>query len=358
MASDSRVESLLPEVASRSYIEDYILFREFPTVAARYARLVTAGLGTRNTTTGSFGDDKTLGVIGAGDNTSYGVFALYLNEMSPSGEQDQAELDLAWAKQFTSIALGARINWSKSSFENTTNETTSPIGWVPGDGDFNTLGITGGIKFDLSNNGMMELAATLAWLSFENQTAGAQDAGNISYNLAGRIFTDLSDKTTLVPLIRYGSFDLTPEGQTDKTKTDQMNLGVALQRTMNGDDLLIVGLAINYMNVQDGAAGVKSSAWQMPALFMSLEFDIYSWLTGRVGASKPFVSTNDEPISGGGNGEKFFDSSFEFGLGMGLHFNNFDVDANVNPESLFTGGYLFSGDSSNPIGRITATYYW
>jgi hypothetical protein len=325
-------------------------------VAARYARLVTAGLGTRNTTTGTFGDDKTLGVIGAGDNTSYGVFALYLNEQSTAGQSDQAELDLAWAKQFTSIALGARLLWSKSSFENTTNETITPIPFSYPD-NFNTLGFTAGVKFDLGNNGMMELAGTLAWLSFEDQVAGFQDAGNISYNIAGRIFTDLSDKTSLVPLFRYGTTDLTPEGQTDKTKTDTMNLGVALQRTMNGDDLLIVGLAINYMNMQDGLAGVKSSAWQMPALFMALEFDVYSWLTGRVGASKPFISTTDEPISGG-TSTKFFDSSFEFGLGMGLHFNNFDVDANLNPESLFSGGYLFSGDSSNPIGRITGTYYW
>jgi hypothetical protein len=298
-----------------------------------------------------------LGVIGAGDNTNYGVFALYLNEQSPSGADNQAELDLAWAKQFTSIALGARLNWAKSSFEDAGGQTTAPFPFNNVGEDFNTLGFTGGAKFDLGNNGMMELAATLAWLTFEDQVAGVQDAGNISYNLAGRIFTDLSDKTTLVPVVRYGSFDLTPEGQADNSKIDQLNLGVSLQRMMNGDDLLIVGIAFNYMNMEDGASGLKSSAWQMPNLFMALEFDIYSWLTGRVGASKPFVSTTDEPISGGSS-VKFFDSSFEFGLGMGLHFNNFDVDANVNPESLFSGGYLFSGDSSNPIGRITGTYYW
>jgi hypothetical protein len=30
----------------------------------------------------------------------------------------------------------------------------------------------------------------------------------------------------------------------------------------------------------------------------------------------------------------------------------------VNEESLFTGGYLFSGESSQPLTRITGTYYW
>ena len=45
-------------------------------------------------------------------------------------------------------------------------------------------------------------------------------------------------------------------------------------------------------------------------------------------------------------------------MGMGLHFDNFDVDATVNPDAVFTGGYLFSGERSEPLGRVTATYHF
>ena len=51
-------------------------------------------------------------------------------------------------------------------------------------------------------------------------------------------------------------------------------------------------------------------------------------------------------------------SRYFFGLGMGLHFDHLDVDATVNPDALFTGGYLFSGESSRPLTRITGTYYF
>ena len=36
-------------------------------------------------------------------------------------------------------------------------------------------------------------------------------------------------------------------------------------------------------------------------------------------------------------------SEYRFGLGMGLHFDHFDVDATLDPEALFTGGYFLSG---------------
>jgi hypothetical protein len=43
---------------------------------------------------------------------------------------------------------------------------------------------------------------------------------------------------------------------------------------------------------------------------------------------------------------------------MGLHFDHFDVDASVNPDWVYTGGYLLSGDSTTqPLTRVTATYY-
>jgi len=52
-------------------------------------------------------------------------------------------------------------------------------------------------------------------------------------------------------------------------------------------------------------------------------------------------------------------SSFTFGLGAGLHFDHFDVDASLNPDWMFSGGYFLSGRTTDvPLTRITASYYF
>jgi hypothetical protein len=85
---------------------------------------------------------------------------------------------------------------------------------------------------------------------------------------------------------------------------------------------------------------------------------MYSWLTARVGATKTIdFSTVDSGYEDAETTDAV-SSRYFFGLGMGLHFDHFDVDATMNPDALFTGGYLFSGESSRPITRITGTYFF
>lgn len=344
-ASDARVEGL---AVNEAFLEDYVNLSSFPTVAARYQNLVVASLGTDG------GDDKSVGVLGSGDNTSYGVFAIFLNQNDDDGK---AELDLTWAKQFSGATFGASVNWMKSSTE-TGSAKTTPVGGGPG--DQNLLSLTGGVKFDMNNNSMLELAAELAWLSWETTngtgTVTAQDNGNASYRVSGRIMSELSSRSTLVPLLSYSKTDLTadPLGGTEEDDTmTNLNLGIALHYEVNGNDLLILGVTGDYEKTEDVGAGVDESSWHLPTLFAALEFDVYSWLTVRAGASKSFERTDDTPSD-----TQTLGSDFDFGLGMGLHFDHFDVDATVDPDAVFTGGYLFSGDSSDPLTRITATYYF
>ena len=130
---------------------------------------------------------------------------------------------------------------------------------------------------------------------------------------------------------------------------------------IDGKDLLIAGLALQYVKLQfpTGTLQDEASAWSTPTIFFAMEFDIFNWLTGRVGGSKTIASAKDvdttDPTL---PKDSILTSSYDFGLGMGLHFNNFDVDASVNPDALFSGGYFLSGDSTEPITRITGTYYW
>jgi hypothetical protein len=352
VASDARTDGL---GIQREYLEDYILFRVFPTVAARYQNLVTASLGTRSS------GDRSVGVIGSGENTSYGTFAVYLNDLGNDAQQD-AQIDVTWAKQFSGAAVGAAVNWTSSKVE-LNGTTTSPVFGI----DANQLAFTGGLKLDMSDTGQLETAFEVASLTFQRANGTTEDNG-LSYRASARIMSEVSARTTLVPLAQYTHVDVTAEGSSDNT-LDSFNLGVAAHHRVNGNDLLIMGIAVNHLKsdspfltsaggtlLAGGEPGLEVERWDLPALFAALEFSVYDWLTARVGATKT-VDVVNETRPTGPEIEKT-ESRFFFGLGLGIHFDHFDVDATVNPDAVFTGGYLFSGAVSQPLGRVTGTYYF
>ena len=361
VASDARLESL---ALQREYVEDYFNFRTFPTVVARFQNIATIGLGTNDVGTGAFGDDRSVGVIGAGDNSSYGVFAVYLNQVATDIPGiDDAQFDVTWAKDFGGATIGASILYQNSSVEPGSAKTSPIDGFVQDldDPNTNVLALTGGVKFGMAENTMLELAAQLGWLSWEDKDAtGAtisEDAGNLSYSLAGRIMAEVSDRSTLVPLIKYSKLDLTADaaGGTELDVTRSvLNAGVALNYEVNGSDLLVMGISADYLSDQDDVTGVDVSDWSIPTLFLAAEFDAYSWLTLRGGARKTFDNASDDAID---TDAKF--STFSFGLGAGFHFDHFDVDASLNPDWIFSGGYFLSGRTTDvPLTRITASYYF
>jgi hypothetical protein len=364
MASDARVEGLAVDAP---YLEDYVNLSMFPTVAARYANLVAVSLGDASSMS-----ERSVGVIGAGNNTNYGTFAIFLNQVERDvdgdfagpGPWEQAQLDLTWAKQFSSATVGVGILYTKSSEELGPAKNT-PIGGISGSLDnpnANQLAVTGGIKLDMNDTSMLELAAQVGWWSWEEKDAVgilSEDDGKLSYMLAGRIMSEVSDQTTLVPAVRFQKMDLTekpdPAAQEFEVSRTMVNLGVGMHYEVNGNDLLVLGVSADYM--KDTFGTLEESTWALPALFAALEFDVYNWLTVRAGARKSFdrFTEKDPPA----DELKTLHSDFRFGLGMGLHFDHFDVDATVQPNAVYTGGYLFSGDSTtNPLAKVTATYYF
>ncbi len=371
-ASDARLDALGVQY---EYLEDYALFHLFPTVAARYSNLVTASLGGRDAGSGAYFGDRSVGVIGAGDNTSYGVFALYLNQQTSDARfsvtdengnpvnLEQTDVDLTWARNFSQFALGLGVRWQSSRWERGEVEVTPA--WRDLRPGANQFSVVGGVKFDVGTTDNVELAAELASLTWKvTDSAGqvtTEDAGNLSYRFTARMMTQVKPGTMLVPLLLYSHLDGTGERDLDDTYSNRFNAGVAVHHEVNGNDLLIMGVAANYMKrltYRVGPTSYEFSRWDMPALFVALEFDVYSWLTARVGATKTVdLSSVDYPQEDSPNldavGSRYF-----FGLGMGLHFEHFDVDATVNPDAVFTGGYLFSGESSRPLTRVTGTYYF
>lgn len=350
-ASDARTNAL---GIQREYLEDYILFRSFPTVIARYENLVTASLGDRNAR------DRSVGVIGSGRNSDYGTFAIYLNDLGNDAGQD-AQLDLTWAKQFSGAALGLGLNWTSSSMQ-TGEIVVTPIGGHTAALEANQLAFIGGIKLDMGSDDQFEAAVEVASLSWEDDIRRSENDNGASYRVSARMMNQVSPKTTLVPLAQYSHVDLTAKGDADETNFNTLNLGVAAHHEVNSGDLLVMGIAANYFTTKrlsDGSdTSNEFSRWDLPALFVALEFSVYDWLTGRVGATKTIDVSTSDPAGGTDDETDTTNSRFFFGLGMGIHFDHFDVDATVNPDAIFTGGYLFSGESSRPLARVTGTYFF
>jgi hypothetical protein len=368
LASDARLESL---ALQREYVEDYFNFRTFPTVAARFQNVATIGLGTNDVAAG-FGNDRSVGVIGAGDNTSYGVFAVYLNQVQSATDvngdgsnEDHAQFDITWAKDFGSATIGASVLYQNSSIEPGSAKTSPIDGYIQDldDPNTNALALTGGVKFGMAENTMLELAAQLGWLSWEDKdltgAVTSEDAGNLSYALTGRIMAEVSDRSTLVPLIKYTKVDLTADaagGTEAEVSRSTLNAGLALNYEVNGSDLLVMGISADYLKDKNEIVGQEAdlSDWSIPTLFLAAEFDVYSWLTLRGGARKTFDNASNDVTT---TDAKF--SQFTFGLGAGLHFDHFDVDASLNPDWMFSGGYFLSGRTTDvPLTRITASYYF
>ncbi len=356
VASDARLDALGVQY---EYMEDYELFRFFPTVAARYDNLVTISLGGRNDE-GDFGRDYSVGVIGSGDNTSYGTFAVYLNNVG-----EDAQFDLAWARQFSGMALGIDFFWQDSKTE-TGDYERSPIdglGSLNRVAGMNQFSVIGGVNFDLSDVDQVEIAAELASLywTFTNGDGSldSKDAGNLTYRFVGRMMKEVSPRTTLVPLVGYTHLDITPEGAPENHYVNKLDFGVAMHHEVNDNDLLVLGIAANYRKSRLPADGMDEvSRWDLPALFAALEFRVTDWLTARAGATKTLDVINRKPDDPRYEETDTIASRYHFGLGAGFHFENFDVDITLNPDAMFSGGYLVSGEETRPIHRITATYFF
>lgn len=348
-ASDARVEGLAIPLY---YIDDEDASEVFPTVYARVNNLVAAGFGTSSNSR-----DNRFGVIASGNREKYGVFSLQLRGTSPfldavsrQFDPDYApglgipsqQFDMGWAKQFGGMALGFRFDYAKSKL--TTGDQEVAPSSNPGS-NWNTLALHGGLKCDMGRSDFLEIGAEARNLSFKNEIAGTEDDAGLSYRLSARYWKMLNDKTDFVPAFNYTHLDVTHKGGDDAT-FNALHAGGAFLFDVNQDNLLTLGAAVNHQ--KDNAA--DASATWLPTLFGSLEWDVKSWLTGRVGAQQAMrmESAGDDDQTS---------NDFGYGLGVGLHFNNFDLDATMNEDFLFNGAYFVSGDNTSGLfGRVTGTY--
>jgi len=388
----------------------------YPTSVVRQNNLVLAELGNNPggaVNSVSF-NDQSLTLIK--NFPRFGSIAYQMKQSalnSPFANNLNNELfDVIWGIGLDALDLAVRFDVTNSSFEFDTS--TGPVhneargdGFVPGDPypfgavfvanrivnsgvEMNTWGVTPAVAFHLSNDNRVEGAVTFRNYSLDRNTSTAgvageswKDNGSMSYAVAARAILHQGDRGTWYPAFWYVNDDLSyevtnnpatvgPRSADEKYKN--MGAGISHNMRVNDNNLLIFGATVSqskhtYERTDNNDAVANGDLRKeedkltlAPTFFASLETDLTRWLKGRLGATKSMQSQNIEttdfnttPIT---TEQKVKTSDFQFSLGTGIKFNNFDIDMTLNEAFPLSGGWILSGDPATPFTRVSGTYHF
>ncbi len=355
-----------------------------------------------------------------------GVFGIELNEnsnpLSPTtgadfvNRENNESFALFWANQFGGTTFGLEVNRTYSKLEDKTSGaefSVSPydafgLGGAPtfapsGSGSntwevfteaaeafsgtgWNSFGGGAGLGFERQtasgNTNLFEISVEARSYTTKSEDVASQQVlendNGISFAANARAMLQANQTLTWVPYLGFQTTDLSwkfTDGVTPANNVNAENTmtgfegGIAGNWNLRQNDLLVLGAVFKSTTIEwkDPAFvdTLKYTYTQPVCLFASFEGQVFSWMTWRMGATKPvFASLKIEDP----NGVTFFgptdetlitDSPFNFAVGTGFHFGNFTVDTVLNQDWTFTGGPLASnGDNAEifPFGRISATY--
>lgn len=380
-ASPARVAGLNLTGPASGFVRDYVNTYAYPVAINRYPNLFWGHLGSQgNNLTDFEAGHRIMGMFHElGEDGQYGIFGVTLRENSPEDLLLQAlnsldpradywgvssqQFDLMYGKDMERASIGFRYDMARSSFEDDAGDVLSPdeFPYIVGiDAWVNTWGAAAGLDVDLGESAMLEVAGEIRQYSFKDDALGMKDDGSISVRVNGRIFYETAEDRTVIPMVQYQRVAIGEENAADRAdKINDFYGGVAVNRVVNGDDLLVYGAAMRFMNWkrENAAVEIDDSRMQLPVLFMALEHQFRDWLVGRGGASQAL--TRDKH---GNEDPDFPDQTelynmFDFALGIGMEFSNFTIDATLNQNFPFTGFWFVSGEQTNSLfGQISFTY--
>jgi hypothetical protein len=359
--------------------------------------------------------DRGLGaLLGNIEGGSAGVFGIFLNEnvvpLSPAlgaqyfNRNANEALNLIWGYRLSSMAIGLEVNYSNSEIEqdpisispytsgvfpslvvNNARQAFNEAAAILGSTDWNTFGVGGGVSFDFGEDqaNFVDVGAEYRGHSFEqaDDTPGAElrfeDDGGAAFGINARARIRMGN-TWLVPVVNYYSMDFSTQFTDAAVPANDVaaentvtgfNVGLDSQWELRDGDWFHLGIAFQSMTMDyedvffdpapDGA--VKFTYTTMPQIFGALESNLWSWLTLRLGASKPLFSEFEIEDNTAGPPTVTTttqDSPLQYAVGLGFHLGRIDLDALMNQDFAFTGSWLASGNSEIPFTRLTATYRW
>ncbi|MEX2117725.1 MAG: hypothetical protein WEB37_12645 [Bacteroidota bacterium] len=227
-----------------------------------------------------------------------------------------------------------------------------------------------------------------------NPTAQAYSATGTEIGVNGRIFMKFSDKLTLVPQVRFATFGYQPELKDNTTPAPptpvnnkpndygrtEFEVGIGANSSFDGG-WVTVGVAVqsislsNDVTTQPGGAGTplqttkSTMSWfDLPKFNVGAEFDLLSWMKGRLGYFKRLssMSTTTEPPSPGQKTETstsqepgyipslgFSGAQQQVSLGLGIILNRISIDGYVGERVLAAGTWLLSGRAQDIFGVLS-----
>jgi hypothetical protein len=186
----------------------------------------------------------------------------------------------------------------------------------------------------------------------KSNTSGA---GNIS--LLGRLHTGMGGNAKLLTTAQILLADASVKGE-DNTGTT-FRVDTAINSKPNPSTLLVAGVGIVSSSSEDKvkASGTKTTT---SSLFIpvnvAVEHQTFKAVKTRVGLSKNIYNTA-ETKSGGTKITTVADGNAAVSMGLGWAVaDNLTVDAVINQDILFTGGYFVSGIPETLNSKLSATY--
>ncbi len=306
-------------------------------------------------------------------------------------------ITLLWGNKMGAASVGIALEKANSTTDDG-NETIAPYTWVPpslpgsannarqsmnavnaslGAEDRNSWGVAGGVTFNWEGFGRQHQADVAVHyrdnsLKLEDLAAQTllEDNGNTSWAINARAQMAVSDNSYLTPVINWYSMDRGTKYTDGATPANNFNydasvtgiqVGLAESWVLRESDLLVLGVSFNHQSVtyDDPSVGPFEISYNTtPTVFGALEVHPASWWHVRMGAGKPvwskLKSTDTTP---GGATQTTKDSPIQYAVGTGFRLGNrLDLDAVVNQDFAFTGGWAASGTSETPFSTLSMTY--
>lgn len=320
MATDDRV------------VEDRDLIFTYANKALANGNMVDIRLfGTGRVWGGLLVKDDSLGVIGA-----------YVNNPGSAVLEGAAnadpKFDLFWAKDFSGAAFGVRVNYA--------NTVTA----IPG-----TYNREMGLQLGLGLNGGSDLSQINFHAGFDTASISA---GGTSNNNAPSLITAgalLQHDTDANNDMRFfGDLGLTSDpGAVANASNLLIQLGAAdNKKVLEGKGLVSSGLIVG---VGSNSAGAGNSTSQFTLDWQAnVEAQAESWLTIRTGFDKQVY-----------NGLNQGAIPIVFAVGASVNYQNFNLDLNVTPGSLFNsianiqpgnGIFYTNGNNILSVSEADVTY--
>jgi hypothetical protein len=244
--------------------------------------------------------------------------------------------------------------------------------------DRNSWGLGGGLTFNWEGFGRQHQADvavhyrnnSLRIEDVANQTL-LEDNGNTSWAVNARAQMAVSDNSYLTPVFNWYSMDrgtqftdgVTPANNFDfDNKISGIQIGIAESWVLRESDLLVLGVSVGHQSIEFDDPAVAGDPFDIsynttPTLFGALEVHPASWWHVRMGAGKPVWSKLEVTNNTTNETTTVKDSPLQYAVGTGFRLGNrLDLDAVVNQDFAFTGGWAASGNSEVPFSTLSMTY--